>query len=166
MSRGPDVLVIRSDRWKAFRVLLLTPIMLGASAILAFLHPAPFAKAFGWIGLIFFVVCTLAWILRVVRPDRLTLTAEGFTLRDWKQTQRIRWVEVKKFVLWSSSGTKMASWILHDDARQASLMARINSNFGVDGSIGISWPEPPHKMRDLLSRWKNRYAPEPRPHQG
>ena len=136
--------------------------MLGMGVWLALWHPEPLARIIGSIGLVFFGLCTVAILIRVVRPDRLTLTADGFTLRDWKQTQKIRWSDVKEFVVWSSAGSSMASWILHDDARRVSFMARINSPFGLDGSIGIAWPRPPHEMRDLLTRWKKRYAPEPR----
>jgi len=140
--------------------------MLVPSAIFLFGVPDIVAKFVGLVGLVFFGVCTVGWAISFVRPNRLTLTPEGFTLRDWKQTQHVRWRDVERFVTWSSSGQQMASWILHEEARQKSLTARINSTFGVDGSIGIGWPDPPHKMRDLLSRWKKRYAPEPRPDRG
>ena len=166
MRGDPDVLIIRSLRSKAFFVLLLAPIMIGASAFLALTHPDMVVRLLGWFGTAFFGLGLVAIAVRLFRPDVLTLTAYGFTLRDWKQTQRIRWRDVKEFFVWSAHGTGMASWLLHDDARRVSLMARINSPFGVDGSIGITWPHSPQQMVELLSEWKERYAPESHPDHG
>lgn len=162
----PNVLVIRSLRSKAFLILLLVPVLIGACLFLALTEPYLGARLLGWFGTAFFGLGLVAISARLFRPDVLTLTADGFTLRDWKQTQRIRWRDVKEFFVWSAYGPGMASWILHDEARRVSLMARINSPFGVDGSIGITWPHSPEQMVELLSEWKEHYAPEPHPDQG
>ena len=162
----PNVLVIRSLRSKAFLILLLVPILIGASLFLALTEPYLAVRLLGWFGTVFFALSLVAVSFRLFRPDVLTLTADGFTLRDWKQTQRIKWRDVKAFFVWSGYGSHMAAWNLHDEARRASLMASINSPFGLDGSIGIMWPHPPEQMVELLSQWKERHAPEPHPDQG
>lgn len=140
--------------------------MIGACVFLALTHPDMIVRLIGWFGTAFFGLGLVAISVRLFRPDVLTLTADGFTLRDWKQTQRIRWRDVKEFFVWSVHSNRMASWTLHDDARQASTMARINSPYGLDGSIGITWPHSPEQMVELLSEWKDRYAPEPHPDPG
>jgi hypothetical protein len=162
----PDVLVIRSLRSRAFLLLLLAPIMIGMSVFLALSHPYLVVRLFGWFGTAFFSLSLVAISIRLLRPDVLTLTVDGFTLRDWKQTQRIPWQNVKEFFVWSGYGAGMASWVLHDSARRANLMARVNRPFGLDGSIGINWPHPPERMAELLSEWKERHAPESHPNCG
>ena len=165
-QNDPNVLVICSLRSKAFLMLLLVPILIGACLFLALTEPYLGTRLLGWFGAAFFGLGLVAVPIRLFRPDVLTLTADGFTLRDWKQTQRINWRDVKTFFVWSAYGSHMASWILHDEARRAGFMARINSPFGLDGSIGAMWPRPPDQMVELLSQWKERHAPEPRPDQG
>ena len=140
--------------------------MIGACVFLALTHPYMILRLFGWFGTASFALALVAISVRLFRPDVLTLTADGFTLRDWKQTQRIRWRDVKAFFVWSAYSSRMASWTLYDEARRANTMARINSPFGLDGSIGITWPHSPEQMVELLSEWKDRYAPESHPDPG
>ncbi|MFN3817197.1 STM3941 family protein [Brevundimonas sp.] len=166
MQGDTDVLVIRSLRSKALLLAFLALPMIGVCLFIALDHPQSVTRWIGWLGAAFFTLGLFAIFVRLIRPDTLILTAEGFTLRDWKQTQQIQWTDIKEFFVWSSHGSAMASWRLHESARQASLMARINRPFGLDGSIGVGWPYPPKQMADVLAEWKQRHAPESHPHQG
>jgi hypothetical protein len=98
-----------------------------------------------------------AWIL--VRPQRLTLDAEGFTLSGGLMrsgsVKTIPWRDVEEFFVWRSGrGNKMIALNFQPDASERTGFARFSRAFGADGALPSEWSERAEKMVDELNAYR------------
>jgi len=89
----PETLLVGSRAWSAFGFLLVaTPGSIALSAgVYAFSqNRVPSGIVYAAIG-IFMMVYAFDSLIRTIRPNRLRLHDEGFTLETWRRTSRWKW---------------------------------------------------------------------------
>src|SRR6185437_2759355 len=93
----------------------------------------------------FFGLGAIVFIFLLVRPQRLTLDAEGFSLSGGlmlpSRVKKIAWRDVKEFFVWQSGrGNKMIGLNFEPGASERTRFARLSrSAFGADGALPGLW---------------------------
>ena len=156
MARGealrPGTQEISASRWK-------TSIYLAGSlafvAIAAWLLQQPRDGAWKLqLGLIFFGACSVAFVWMLIRPQRLLLDDEGFTLTGGflRAPTRIRWAEVEEFFVHRlPRGGEMIGYTFVPGESARSMLAKLNRRLGADACLPKGWPVPAERMVDELN---------------
>lgn len=150
-----DPVEISSSRWK-------TSLFLGGSvAVAAFLlfelqtpdADPPMLK----FGLAFASLCAFvfAWVL--VRPQRLLLDDEGFTLVGGgvRSPTKVRWHEIEGFFVHRVNGrVKTIGYNYKSGVRAASLWRDLSRRLGADGVLDGQWPRSTEEMVEYLNAFR------------
>ena len=112
-----------------------------------------------WLGLIFFGLGVPAFGWLLIRPQRLVLDAQGFTVSGGmiRTPWTIRWQDVSEFlVIRLPRGGKMVGFNYVPGARKTTALGRIARMSGADGGLPKSWPGSVEDMVDLLNDYRIR----------
>jgi hypothetical protein len=112
-----------------------------------------------WLGVIFFGLGVLVFSWLLIRPQRLSLDAEGFTVAGGmiRTPWKIRWQDVSEFlVIQLPRGGKMVGFNYVPGARKTSALSRVARMSGADGGLPKSWPGSVEDMVDELNDYRIR----------
>ena len=159
-NQPEESLVLVEPRGRKFRFLLLGLVMVAASVLVV----ATDGSAAGWLGLVFFGLCTVAIGLNLVLPSRLELNTRGFRFIGMgRRSSVFDWRLSRHFRAWSPArGTTMIAFDYDGDARRyRGLLARLNraltsGNVALPTTYGLT----PSELVHLLSDWQRRYGEE------
>jgi hypothetical protein len=115
----------------------------------------------------FFGLCAVVFVWLLVRPQRLTLDADGFTLSGGLMrpvnARKIYWRDVEPFFLYRMPGyrglpgPKVIGLNFVGEASERPALARFNrERLGLDGSLPGLWPAGPEQMIQELNDYRER----------
>jgi hypothetical protein len=105
----------------------------------------------------FFGLCALVFAWRLVRPQRLLLDREGFTLLGGlaRSPRKVAWRDLDGFFVYRlSRGTKMIGYNYRPGAREVPRLARFSRPFGADGALPMGWKQSPEAMVAQLNAYR------------
>src|SRR5438270_646838 len=112
-----------------------------------------------WCGALFGLgVLVFSWLL--IRPQRLTLDQEGFSVSGGlaRSPKKIPWRNIEPFFLYQlPRGGKMIAFNFKPGAEvHRTLLMKLNAKLGADGSLPRLWPGSPHNLVDELNAYRER----------
>ena len=108
-------------------------------------------------GVVFFGLCSTIFIWLLIRPQRLTLDEEGFTLSGGlvRTPKKVRWRDVDEFFVYRlPKGGKLIGYNYRLNSCAASPMTKFNRQFGADAALPKGWAIPPEIMADELNTYR------------
>ena len=105
----------------------------------------------------FFALCTLVFVGLLIRPQKLLLDQDGFTIVDGlvRTPKKTRWQDIDEFFVYRlPRGTKMIGFNYRPGARAASPMVRFNRRFGAEGALPAGWAQSPEQMIADLNQYR------------
>ena len=129
-----------------------TKASIGLSVCMAFaalgiwLIGQPSIKTFvaGWLTIIFFGAISPLWMAAVFRPNLLTITDEGFSVRQaLLGTRTYRWSDIASVFVDRQSAADLVVWTLKDRPRTlASFKGWMGQSNTYDGYLPAGWQAP------------------------
>ena len=114
------------------------------------------ATVIGGVSVVFFGLCGVVGAGRLVRPARLVLRPESFTIEQPPfRRKTIEWRDVEDFFIWRHQATRIVGFTYAPGVRR-SRMSRINQPFGGDGFLPAGLRLAPEKQLALMQDWKAR----------
>ncbi len=142
-------------RWK-IGLYLAGSLALAGMALVAVLHPDGEAwKA--QLGLLFFGLCVAVFSLLMVRPQRLLMDRQGFTVVGGLvlTPKTIAWGDIEPFFVYRMPrGGKMIGYNYRPGVRQETIMTRLGRALAADGSLPKGWPKSQEKMVEELNAYR------------
>jgi hypothetical protein len=159
-------LEIVGSRWK---IALYLAVSLGFVAIGVLMLGDPEEAAWkALLGLGFFGLCALIFLWLLIRPQRLLLDGQGFTIGGGlvRSPKLVRWRDIEPFFVYRlPKGGKMVGYNYRPGARSDGMLAQISRRLGADGALPKGWPMSPEALVDDLNAFRARALGEgePRP---
>jgi hypothetical protein len=150
-----DERIIVASRLKMARLVVVSGIFVAVG--LWMLHvPAPTAAIVGWASIVFFGAGFFVLAAQVVRPSRVILRADEFTIDIFPhKPRRILWRDIDAFLVWQPARTKVVSYRYVAGKGPQTRLARINRSFGYDGSLPTGLPMQAEALLALLNEYKS-----------
>lgn len=150
-----QTLVIRGSRQKA---LLLMLGGFGFVALAVALAGTKGVDGFTWLGGGFFGLCALVGLIASARPSTLTLTAEGFEVRDsFGRRFNARWSWIATFELWRNpvpqARQQLVAWRLRPGAPRTRFGLTNLKLFAIDGALPGLWSMGPQELLETMQTW-------------
>jgi hypothetical protein len=135
---------------------LIGSIVLLALSVFAFEHPVGKVTVPTWLPALFVVATgNFAWLM--IRPRRLVLDREGFTITGglgWRPT-RFRWQDVGEFYVYRlSKGTEAIGFKLKQPPRDHARFADSPSQLPAARSLPQGWDQTPASMVQELNSYR------------
>lgn len=159
-SRGVEQVVIQGVRKQAKTWIVLSLIMM--AVFVWVLARAPGDDLWAWAGLGAFGLSGLIQGWLYVRPQTLTLEADGFTLSGgliWAPRQ-IAWRDVEEFVVFrvrdgeGMSESEVIGFNFAPGVKKRSLMRGVMRRLAADGALPSGWPDAPEQMVADLNAYR------------
>jgi hypothetical protein len=146
---------IVGSRWKA--ALYLTASLAFAAGGLLMLNDPDESKAAAVLCVVLFGLGALIFLLMLVRPQRLALDGQGFTLSGGlvRSPKLVRWRDVEPFFAYRlPRAGKMIGYNFRTGVRPDTTMNRIARRFGADAALPKGWPMSPDAMVEHLNAYR------------
>jgi hypothetical protein len=107
-----------------------------------------------WVGLAFFGLGALIFLWVLIRPQRLLLDAEGFTVTGGltRSPKKERWADTTEFFVYRlPRGGRMIGYDYRPGAARHPRMAAFNRRFGAEAALSKGWPKSPEVMAEELN---------------
>jgi hypothetical protein len=156
VTGGSEETVILGARWKSALPLLIS---LAFVALGLSLSHGPAAKhvIVGWLTVLFFGFCFLTGVLQLMRPTRLRMTPQGFTIEMFPWRPRtVSWGDVDEFFLWTRRGAKLVAFSYVPGRAPDGLITRANRAVGAEGALPAGLRVRPERLLELMQAWKDR----------
>jgi hypothetical protein len=148
---------IATSRWK------LALYLAGSLAFVAIalrLPPQPHRDAWKLqLGIGFFGLCAVVFAWLLIRPQRLALDAEGFTLLGGfvASPKKVCWRDIDEFFIYRlPRGGKMIGFNYKPGVRPVSPLVRPHRLRGADGALPKGWARSPEEMVAELNAYRRR----------
>jgi hypothetical protein len=108
----------------------------------------------------FFGFCAIVFLCLLVRPQRLTLDAEGFMLSGGlmlpSRVKKIRWDDIEGFSVFETGrGNKLIAYNFSPGASERTRLSRFNhAAFGLDAALPSGWPGGAAQMAEHLNTYR------------
>jgi hypothetical protein len=112
-----------------------------------------------WLCVTFFGLCTAVFAVLLVRPHKLILDDNGFTLDGGlrRSPRTTAWRDVETFFVYRlPKAGKMIGYTLMPAVRKNTMMANLARNFGGDGALPKGWSMSPEQMAETLNAHRAR----------
>ena len=112
-----------------------------------------------WFCVGLFGLGVVVFIQQLIRPTRLALDAEGFTLSGGlsRSSRQVQWRDIEPFYVYVlPRGGKMIGYVYSPGRKPDTLGRKVSRALGADGALPKSWPGSPEKMVDLLNDYRAR----------
>ena len=112
-----------------------------------------------WGAVLFFGLCAAVFFWMLVRPMKLALDHDGFTLSGglMRKQEQTRWQDVQGFfLLRMPRGVRTVGFNFEPAARQGSLLHNVNRAVGAEASLPPGWPGSAQEMADDLNAYRMR----------
>jgi hypothetical protein len=137
---------------------------LGSSAFVAIAALLPTrvgeSNDWRWWGGSFFGLCAVVFCWLLIRPQRLALDPEGFTVRGGfvRSPKRIPWRSIDPFFVYRlPRGGKMIAFNFRPGAKpHHTLLMKLNRRLGAEGSLPKLWPGSPDQLVEELNAYRER----------
>jgi hypothetical protein len=109
------------------------------------------------LGLGFFGLCSVVFVGLLIRPQRLLLDRQGFTLVGGfiRSPKNIPWRDVDAFFVYRlPRGGKIIGYNYRPGVREVSALARVGRALGADGALPKGWALSPEKMVAELNAYR------------
>lgn len=107
----------------------------------------------------FFGLCAVVFVWMLIRPQRLLLDDEGFTLLGGfvRSPKKVHWRDIDEFFVYRlARGGKMIGFSYKAGAREVSPMVRFARSFGAEGALPKGWARSPEEMVAELETYRLR----------
>lgn len=145
------------SRWKIVLYLGVS-LMFVATALFALRHPDEDAWKMQ-LCLGFFGPGSVVFMWLLIRPQRLLLDRQGFTLVGGliRTPKTVAWRDIEPFFVYRlPRGGKMIGYNYREGVREVSAMARLGRALGAEGALPKGWPMSPEKMVVELNGYRER----------
>ena len=116
-------------------------------------------KPEGWLGAIFFGVCTLFSILKLVpNSSCLRISEKGFEIRSLFRGTFIRWNEVDQFESGYMGHTKKVFFnfsVQHSNAETGKKVAKFLAGF--EGMLPDTYGKSADELAQLMNQWREKF---------
>jgi hypothetical protein len=106
--------------------------------------------------LAFFGLCSVVFVWLLIRPQRLLLDSEGFTLLGGfvRSPKKVCWCDIDAFFVYRlPRGGKMIGFNYRPDAPRGAVV-RFARRLGAEGTLPKGWPIGPDKMVAELNAFR------------
>jgi len=148
---------LATARWK-IALYLAGSLAFVAIALLLLEHPDRDAWKLQFV-LGFFGLCAVVFAWLLIRPQRLLLDPEGFTVVGGfaRNPKKVRWRDIDEFFVYRlPRGGKMIGFNYKPGAREVSPIARLNRRLGADGALPKGWAQSPENVATELNEYRVR----------
>jgi hypothetical protein len=124
--------------------------------------PNPLLGFWGWLGAVVFALMLVNAASRLIRPARLTLDAEGFTLISGLRSaaHRVPWDDIDRFLVFTGThGAQLIGYNYlpgHDPRRR---LAKLGGTPGADAQLPTGWSLSDEEVVAALNDYRARYGP-------
>lgn len=111
------------------------------------------------LGLGFFGLCSVVFVGLLIRPQRLLLDRQGFTLVGGliRSPKTVAWRDIEPFFVYRlPRGGKMIGYNYREGVREDTAMRRLGRALAADGVLPKGWPMSPEKMVAELNGYRER----------
>ena len=106
----------------------------------------------------FFGLCAVVFSWLLIRPQRLSLDQEGFTLAGGftRRPKKIAWRSIEPFFIYQlPRGGKMIGFNFKPEAKtQRTLLRKLNSRLGAEDALPKLWPGSPDQLVKELNAYR------------
>ncbi len=98
-----------------------------------------------WFALVFFGVCAASFGWLLIRPQRLLLDDQGFTLLGGfvPSPREVYWHDIDEFFVYRlPRGRKMIGYNFKPGSMRVTSAVSLARQFGADGALPKGWPHP------------------------
>lgn len=153
--------MVEPEEWVASRgkTLGYLAICAGFVAVALFLPHDGKGEGWRWLCLLFFGLGCIVLAVTLVRPQRLMLDAEGFTIAGGlaRSSRRRGWCDVERFHLFRlPRGGTMVGYDLADHARRDSYLGDLQRRWAPDGVLPKTLPGSPESIAAALNAYRDR----------
>lgn len=151
-SRSSEIV---GSRWKA-ALYLAASVAFAAGGLLMLNDPAE-SRAAAMLCLIVFGLGALVFLLMLIRPQRLALDGQGFTLDGGlvRSPKLVRWRDIEPFFVYRlPRAGKMIGYNFRPGVKPETTMGRIARRFGADAALPKGWPMSPDALVEHLNAYR------------
>ncbi len=109
----------------------------------------------------FFGLGSLVFVWLLIRPQRLHLDPQGFTLSGGlvRTPHKVLWAEVDRFFVYRlPRGGKMVGYNFKPGVRKPSALRSITRGLGAEAALPKGWPQSPEQLAEELESCRRRAA--------
>ena len=146
---------IVGSRWKA--ALYLTASLAFAAGGLLMLNDPEESRTAAMLCLVFFGLGALVFLLMLIRPQRLALDGQGFTLSGGlvRSPKLVRWRDIEPFFVYRlPRAGKMIGYNFRPGVKPDTAMRAIARRLGADAALPKGWPMSPDAMVEHLNAFR------------
>ncbi len=146
---------IQASRLKTIGLLAGSLAFVAAGAFIQ--SRSPTIEPMAWLCMVFFGLGVVVAIVQLVRPQRLLLDNEGFTLVGGmvRRPRKERWADVRGFVVFRlPRGGTMVGYNYAPGAEPKSKLLAISRGMGCDAGLGKGWPGGDAAMVEQLNAYR------------
>ena len=150
---------ITSARWKTILYLVVS-LLFVACGLLALQEPQGDVAGLQ-LGMVFFGLCAAIFTWMLIRPQRLLLDSEGFTLVGGlvRSPEKVRWSDIEGFIVYRlPRAGKMIGYNYRPGMRPPRPMAKLTRWLGADAALPKGWPKSVEKMVEELNSYREQAA--------
>ena len=113
----------------------------------------------------FFGICAVLFCWLLIRPQRLNVDPEGFTVSGGlvRSPKKIMWRSIEPFFVYRlPRGGKMIGFNFKPEARaDRTLLMKLNGRLGAEGSLPKLWPGSPDQLVEELNAYRKQALETP-----
>lgn len=105
----------------------------------------------------FFGLCAVVFVWLLIRPQRLLLDPQGFTLSGGmvRAPHKVLWAEVDRFFVYRlPRGGKMVGYNFKPGVRKPSALRSITRGLGAEAALPKGWPQSPEQLAEELESYR------------
>ena len=163
MSPLAKSVTFKSSRGKAWFCLVFSVAILIMGLLVASVPSQPLMLLSGWICIALGGLGIPVLVAMLVRPIRLILDQDGFTLDGrYRAPRKTAWRDVEEFVVYQlPKGGKVVTYNLAPHVRKNSALARFVREHGGDHCLSNLWPLPIETLAETLNAYRSRALSTP-----
>ena len=115
--------------------------------------------SWAWFGLSFFGLCSSVFVWLLIRPQRLLLDREGFTLLGGfiRSPKQVKWKDISEFFVYDlPRGGAMIGYNFRPGSHPGSALIKLNRRFGAEAALPRGWPMSLDEMVEELNDYRAR----------
>jgi hypothetical protein len=110
---------------------------------------------------LFFGLCAVVFLWLLVRPQTLTLDAEGFTVAGGfvRSPRKTLWREIEGFFIYRlPRGGTMVGFNFAPGIRPTTALMKLNRRLGVDGAVPRLFPGSAESLAEELNSYRDQFV--------
>jgi hypothetical protein len=120
-------------------------------------HSAASIQILGWVGVVFFSVCTIAAVISFFKPTTVRFSPQGLSVKTVWRTRSRPWSALSNFRIWETRGTKIV--VFDDEIAPTRWLAGFSrAATGANSALPTLMNASPEHLLDAAQRAKERWG--------